>query len=109
MKNFLNKLTITDIQLYAFNAFIILSYMVYVTTLLGITTIKPEYLSELASYIKIYIALYLIWRFNMFRKIEFTELDRKIVFSSALFLLATTAINNILIAYLNEIKQFFKD
>jgi hypothetical protein len=107
MNNFMN-LTITDIQLYAFDLFIIITYIVYVATLLGITKTRPQYLSELDNYVKIYIALFLIWRFNMFRKIEFTELDRKIVFSSALFLLATTAVNNILITYLNQIKQFFK-
>jgi len=109
MKNFFNKLTITDIQLYAFDLFIILTYFVYVATLLGLSTTKPQYLYDLDKYVKIYIALFLIWRFNMFRKIEFTELDRKIVFSAALFLLATTAVNNILVTYLTQIKQFFKD
>jgi len=107
MKNFMN-ITATDIQLYAFDSFVILTYSAYVLTLLGITNSAPQYLSELDNYVKIYIALFLIWRFNMFRKIEFTELDRKIVFSAALFLLATTAVNNILISYLQQIKQFFK-
>jgi hypothetical protein len=107
MKKLIN-LTITDIQLYAFDLFIILTYIVYVATLLGITKTAPQYLSELDKYVKIYIALFLIWRFNMFRKIEFTELDRKIIFSAALFLLATTVVNNILVTYLTQIKLFFK-
>lgn len=108
MKNFFNNLSITDIQLYAFDLFVVITYAVYGFTLLGISKTAPQYLNELDNYVKIYIALFLLWRFNMFRKIEFTELDRRIVFSAALFLLATTAVNNILINYLNQIKVFFK-
>jgi hypothetical protein len=46
-------------------------------------------------------------RFNPFRKVEFTELDRKIVFSAAIFIFTTTAINSLLITYLKKIKGYF--
>ena len=46
-------------------------------------------------------------RFNPFRKVEFTELDRKIVFSAAIFIFTTTAINSLLVTYLKKIKGYF--
>jgi hypothetical protein len=49
----------------------------------------------------------LLLRFNPFRKVEFTELDRKIVFSAAIFIFTTTAINSLLITYLKKIKAYF--
>jgi hypothetical protein len=42
---------------------------------------------------KYYVTGFLLIRFNPFVKTDFTEFDRRIVFSSALFLLATTAFN----------------
>jgi len=48
----------------------------------------------------------LIIRFNPFQKIEFTDLDRKVAFSSGLFLLSTTIINQILITYLTNINSY---
>jgi len=83
----------TSLQLIAFNLFIAISYIVYFVSLVGIKTRAPEYLSNLDSYVKIYVSIFLLWRFNMFRRVQFTELDRKIVFSSAIFLLSTTALN----------------
>jgi hypothetical protein len=41
----------------------------------------------------------------MFRKIKFTELDRKIVFSAGVFLFTTTALNQVLTQYLDPIKS----
>jgi hypothetical protein len=46
-------------------------------------------------------------RFNPFTKVKFTELDTNIAFSAGVFLLATTAINNLLHTYLSDIKQYF--
>jgi len=65
----------------------------------------PVYLSNLDYYVRIYICLFLIWRFNPLRtKYEFTDLDRKIAFSAGVFILTTTALNQ----YLETIKSFFK-
>jgi hypothetical protein len=57
--------------------------------------------------IKILIALFMIYRFNSYRKykIQFTELDRKVAFSAGLFLFTTTIFNQILDAYLKKISH----
>jgi len=97
---------IYDIQDKGFTLFIILSYILYIITALGIFANAPAYLDTLQYYAKIYICLFLIIRFNPFKKVEFTDLDRKVAFSSGLFLLSTTIINQILIAYLTDINSY---
>ena len=68
----------------------------------------PQYLDQLHSYIKLYISLFLIIRFNPLRKLEFSELDKEISFSAGVFLLTTTTITEILITYLTQIKNYLK-
>ena len=75
---------------------------------LGLSANAPEYLDYLNSFIKIYISLFLIYRFNPFRRVRFTGLDAKISFSAGVFLLATTAIASVLKNYLSEIRQYIK-
>ena len=87
-----------------FNIVIAISYILYGSLALGFSINAPKYLETLDYYMKIYVSLFLLWRFNPFRKIEFTELDRKIAFSAGLFIFTTSAISNILIHYLKELK-----
>ena len=93
------------IQDHAFNIFLILSWISIITLSLGFTIINPEYISTMNYYIKIYVSLYLMYRFNMFRKIQFTDLDRKIVFSAAVFIFTTTALDKYLMDNLSPVKS----
>ena len=71
---------------------------------LGLSATAPKYLSFLDYYVKIYVSLFLILRFNPFRHVKFTSLDKKIAFSAGVFILfATTSINQTLISYINNI------
>jgi hypothetical protein len=70
-----------------------------------LSTKAPQYLTHLLYFTKIYVSLFLVYRFNPFRNVEFTELDRKIAFSAGVFLLATIAIDEIirnLLEYFNK-------
>jgi hypothetical protein len=96
------------VQDHAFNIFIILTWISIITLSLGFTIINPEYISTMNYYIKIYVSLYLMYRFNMFRKIQFTDLDRKIVFSAAVFIFTTTALDKYLLENLSIIKSYLK-
>lgn len=85
-----------------FNIFLVASYILIFASYLGVSARAPKYLETLDYYVRIYICLFLLWRFNPFRKIDnFTELDRKITFSAGLFILTTTALSN----YLNLIED----
>lgn len=83
-----------------------ITWILYIMIALGISANAPEYLDELQNFIKLYVSLFLIYRFNPFRRVRFTELDGKIAFSAGVFLLATTAINSILHNYLSNVKQY---
>ena len=103
---FFNK-DLHKIQHKAFDIITFLSFALYFIIALGLSSNAPEYLGTLQSYNKLYVSLFLIWRFNPFRRVKFTELDAKIAFSAGMFLLTTTAFEGILKYYLNEIKSMF--
>ena len=86
-----------------FNIFIAISWVLLILTFTGIFNEYPHVFDKIAFYMKIYICLFLIWRFNPIRhylfhkKIIFTELDRKIAFSAGLIILSTTVIKEYLV------------
>ena len=102
------KKILYDIQNNIFNIIIFVSYISYAFIALGLFSTSPKYLETLDYYVKIYISLFLLWRFNPFTKIKFTDLDRKIAFSAGLFIFTTTAVNKILVSYFKEIKQLLR-
>jgi len=88
-----------------FNVFITISYILIFVSALVLSQSTPNFLTTLDYYVRIYICLFLIWRFNPFRKIQFTNLDRKICFSAGLFILTTTALNQYLLDFMNKVKN----
>jgi hypothetical protein len=102
LKNFLYI-----IQEKFFNIFILITYLLIVISFLGLSKKAPIYLETMEFYIRIYVCLFLIWRFNPIRKIDdFTDLDRKIAFSSGLLILTTSALNQYLLLFENKIYNF---
>lgn len=87
---------ITTIQNTIFNFIIIISYLLYFSVAIGLSTLAPEYLITLQYWTKIYISLFLMYRFNFLRKVEFIEFDRKIAFSAGFFLFTTTLFDQII-------------
>lgn len=94
-------------QTQMFNLITFLSFALYFAIAIGISANAPEYLGELQNYTKLYVSLFLVWRFNPFRRVKFTELDGRIAFSAGMFLLTTTAFDGIIRSYLNKIKTVF--
>jgi hypothetical protein len=72
-----------------------LSYFLYIIAFFKIESYDPKYLELLDTIIKYYVIIFLLLRFNPFVKQKFNEFDRTIVFSSAIFLLTTTAFSDI--------------
>jgi hypothetical protein len=88
-----------------FNIIRALSWGLYIFILFGITTTAPQYLNDLNYYVQIYVSLFLIYRFNPFRNVKYTELDVKITFAAGVFLLFTTAIGSLMKTYIANIKN----
>lgn len=83
-----------------------LTYFLIIISSLGLSETAPQYLDTLDHHLRIYICLFLVWRFNPLRSsYEFTNLDRKIVFSAGIFILTTTVLNE----YLNYFKDKLKN
>jgi len=85
-----------------------ITWFLYFAIALGISVNAPGYLITLQSFMKIYISLFLIYRFNPFRHVKFTELDAKITFSAGIFLLGTTAIDGIVKNYISTFKDYLQ-
>jgi hypothetical protein len=97
------------IQTLFFTFFITISYLLLFISALGISDKAIIYLNDASYYVRIYICLFLIWRFNPLRKhYEFTDLDRKIAFSAGLFILSTTALNKYIEIVKNKAYKILK-
>jgi hypothetical protein len=82
-------------------------HIVYLAVLVGIVDTAPEYIHTLESYIKVYVALFLVLRFNKYTGTShFTPLDRKIVFTAGLVVLSTSALNWLVDSYKTQVKAF---
>jgi hypothetical protein len=98
---------IHNFQSKAYSIVVYVTWALYISIILGLSANAPQYLDDLQYYVKMYVSLFLIVRFNPFRTVRFTELDGKIAFSAGVFLLATTAINTVVQSYLGRAKQLF--
>ena len=94
-----------EFQNHALNTITFFTYVLYIVIALGLSATAPSYLSDLLFYTKMYVSLFLIYRFNPIRRIKFTPLDAKIAFNAGIFLLFTTAINRISVIYINFFKE----
>lgn len=94
------------LQTHVYHVVMYITWILYIVIALGLSANAPQYLDQLHAFIKLYISLFLIYRFNPFRRIKFTGLDTKIAFSAGVFLLGTTAIDGILKNYLSTLKEY---
>lgn len=81
-----------------------LTYFLYVVAALGLSASAPQYLDDLLFYTKLYVSVFLIYRFNPFRHTKFTPLDAKIAYNAGIFLLLTIAINSVIKSYIDLFK-----
>jgi len=103
------KNTLYHFQDRLFTIFIYVSYILIIVSAFGLSETAPKYLQSLDYYVRIYICLFLMWRFNPLRShYEFTDLDRKIAFTAGAFILTTTALNQYLVDIKDKIKNKIK-
>jgi hypothetical protein len=94
-----------SIQYKLFTLFIILFYAFAIVSALGVYPNALSYVETMDYYMRIYICLFLIWRFNPFSNHRFDELDKKIVFMAGVIILSTTALNQYLVLLRTKIKD----
>jgi hypothetical protein len=79
-------------------------YVMYLLVVLNLAYFKnvTTYLPLVQSALKYFVILFLMIRFNPYSHDNFSEFDKKIVFSSSLFLLSTTTVTDALLSYFNK-------
>ena len=92
-----------SIQYKLFTLFIIIFYAFAVISALGLYPNARAYVETMDYYMRIYICLFLIWRFNPISKHQFDELDKKIVFIAGMTILSTTVLNQYLVVFKTKI------
>ena len=100
--------TLNNLQNFLFNGFLYLTYILIIVSFFGLSNSAPIYLEKLDYYIRIYVCLFLIWRFNPLRNVtKFTNLDKKIAFNAGMFILTTTVLNQYLVYIKDKAKDIF--
>ena len=75
-------------------------YFIIISAYIGIGITQPKWMTGFDYYLKIFISIFLLYRFNSFRnKISFEELDRRIAFSAGLLLFTSTVANELLFLF----------
>jgi hypothetical protein len=79
-------------------------YTLYVITILNLAYFKSvtTYLPLIQDGLKYFVILFLLIRFNPYTNEKFTEFDKKIIFSSSIFLLSTTVVSDALLSYFDN-------
>ena len=93
-----------------FDLFIIFTYIFYASAIIGVSFIKPSWFLTVDFWAKVYVAIFLIIRYNPFlQKPKYTPLDRKVSFHAGVFILVTILTKTILVHLLGENSQWVKD
>jgi uncharacterized membrane protein YhhN len=97
---------------FEYNFLVIFSWVTKFTVLLfiiGFIQNKPQWLIEFNFFVKLSLALFLMYRFNSHRKykIEFTDLDRKVCYSAGLYIFLLSFIEYINI-YTDKLRSFIQ-
>ena len=83
---------------YLFNFILICGYI-------GVGIIQPSWMTIADYYLKIFVSMFLLYRFNPFRKqIIVEELDRRVIFTSAVIIFTSTILNKILLLHSDKYK-----
>ncbi|MCX5938572.1 MAG: hypothetical protein NTW02_10315 [Cyanobium sp. LacPavin_0920_WC12_MAG_62_9] len=98
----------TPFHHYLFDGSVAFLHIAYVALAFGILDQAPNYLEAIDYWVKVFMSLFLLWRFNPWAKIAFSDFDRRVVFSAGMFLFTVTIVNNYLISYVEKGKAFGK-
>ncbi len=92
----------------AFDLTVLGLHIAYVAVVVGIVQHEPAYLETIDFWVKVFMSVFLLWRFNPFMHIKYTEFDRKVGFSAGVFLFVVTVVNKYLTWHVTEMKKAAK-
>ena len=93
-----------------FDFFILFTYIFYGSAIIGVSFIKPSLFLSVDFWAKVYVAVFLIIRYNPFlQKPKYTPLDRKVSFHAGVFILVTILTKTVLVHFLGSDSKWVKD
>jgi hypothetical protein len=102
-----NKIYFLNYYLFYFLVTVI--WILIIVSLLGLSKIAPSYIIIIGGYVRLYVCLFLIIRFNPIYNFQsgdnFTELDKKISYSAGLAILTT---DSLFIKYVDQFLYYIK-
>ena len=81
------------------------SFLLYIISTIDLYDTAPQYILYIDIALKLFIGLFLIFRFNPLVKIRFNDFDKQIIFSSGIFILLSSTITTFI---LNKIQYKIK-
>ena len=90
---------------YIYNIITYVSSLIYIISAMGLYDTAPQYIIYIDIALKLFIGLFLIFRFNPLVKIRFNDFDKQIIFSAGIFILLSTTITTFM---LNKIQYKIK-
>ena len=91
-----------------FEITVFLIHVGYIALAIGMLSEEPLILRIIDFWIKVFVGLFLLYRFNPYIHIKFTDFDRKVIFSAGTFMFVTTIVNTYLINYVKKAKDLGK-
>jgi len=88
-----------------FDMTMLIIHVAYIAVAFGILQKEPKYLSIIDYWVKVFVGVFLVWRFNPYFPAKFTDFDRRVVFSAGVFMFITTVVNTYLVSYVEHAKK----
>jgi hypothetical protein len=88
-------------QSQVFDSLTYITYLLLILSAFGVAQWAPIYVHDIDLYSRVYISIFLLFRFNPWSNVTLTDLDRKIAFSAGALLLTTTFLGK----YVAGVKQ----
>jgi hypothetical protein len=84
-------------------------HIVVVAVTFGLVAEKPAYVDDLEFWLKVFVSVFLMIRFNPWtRHRAFTSFDRKVVFTAGTFIFTITIVNTYLLKYTSYFQSIIK-
>lgn len=77
----------------------VIPYVLYFIAFFGIWYVNPSYINVISVMMQLYVALFLMIRFNPFIKHEFRPYDDRLIFASAFLLLTNVGVTSVFTRY----------
>lgn len=80
-------------------------HVVYVAILFGLFEQESHYVKVVDFWVKVYMSIFLLWRFNPIFPGRFDDFDRQMVFGSGVLLFTSTIVTEYLMEYVVKAKK----